>query len=346
MKLSRQDVTNGAIFTVSLAFTLSFVVSQVVGQGPPPARYHTAIQSTGAEPVRSTERLSLTNRVSIRLQGNERVIRSNGIPAHPVGRFPNRGNPHSISEQSHEFEVPAKPDYRGRATDVEMSSFGVAVNGVPFDPSAAEWYKGSRHSDWRYEALSGAVPLGVDENFAHVQPGGLYHYHGLPWGLLDRLKASAQRHSPLVGWAADGFPIYAVHGYANGKDRSAGIKAYKSSYRLKKGPRPDSWGAPGGRYDGTFIPDYEFVEGAGDLDKCNGARVSTPDFPGGTYAYFLSESWPVIPRCYNGSPDSSFAKRRGGGPGGPGGPPPGGGFGRPGGPPPGGGFRPPPRRRF
>ncbi len=130
-----------------------------------------------------------------------------------------------------------------------------------------------------------------------------------------------------------------MHGFANGRDAGGGIKEFKSSYRVNKGDRPDGFGDPGGKYDGTFVVDYEFIKDAGDLDACNGKRVTTPDFPDGTYAYFLTQDWPVIPRCFNAAPDRSFAKRRGG-------PPPGGGFGPPpGGPPPhprGGGFGPPP----
>ncbi|MEK9679311.1 MAG: YHYH protein, partial [Rhodospirillaceae bacterium] len=85
------------------------------------------------------------------------------------------------------------------------------------------------------------------------------------------------------------------------------------------------FGDPGGQHDGTFVVDYEFVKGAGDLDACNGKRVTTPDFPDGTYAYFLTQDWPVTPRCFNAAPDQSCAKRRGGPPPGrphPGGPPP------------------------
>ena len=349
MRLSKSGKFYGAVFVASSVFTLAFLTQQVDGQGRQ-GRYHTALQSNGAQLVVASVQMSENNRVSIQVNGNERVIKANGVPQHQVGQFPNRGNPHSISVQDYEFEVPANPEYRGSRTDVGLRNFGVAVNGVPFDPSAAEWYKGWRGSDWRYEALSGAVPLGVDENFAHVQPTGAYHYHGLPWGLLKRLKVSKSSHSPLIGWAADGFPIYALYGYANAKNTAGGIKLLKSSYQVKKGERPGGFSAPEGQYDGTFVPDYEFVKSAGDLDECNGANVSTPEFPKGTYAYFLSEEWPVIPRCFNGSPDSSFELRMGGGPGGggggrPNGPPPGMG------PPPGGhppgmgpGRRPPPRR--
>ena len=143
-----------------------------------------------------------------------------------------------------------------------------------------------------------------------VQPGGKYHYHGLPKGLLEQLKvSSASTHSPVVGWAADGFPIYALYGYANGRNDDAGVKSLKSSYRIKNGMRPGGAEAPGGRHDGAFIADYEFSEGSGDLDQCNGASVHTPDFPSGTYAYFLTTTWPVVARCFMGSPDSSFDKR-------------------------------------
>ena len=54
---------------------------------------------------------------------------------------------------------------------------------------------------------------------------------------------------------------------------------------------------------------YEYVSGSGDLDQCNGVKVITPEFPQGTYAYFLTQDWPIIPRCWSAEPDSSFNKR-------------------------------------
>ena len=51
-------------------------------------------------------------------------------------------------------------------------SFGVALNGVPFDPGTAEYWENDRSSDWRYDALSGKINLGLDQNNAHVQPNG------------------------------------------------------------------------------------------------------------------------------------------------------------------------------
>ena len=242
--------------------------------------------------------------VKISVSGNTRTIKSNGIPSHKVGNFPNSGNPNAIKSQNYTFTVPANPR-KGSATTLGLQlAFGVGVNGVPFDPGAAEFWQGQRNSGWQYEALSGAVTLGVDANYAHVQPNGAYHYHGLPVGLMQNLGWSSSKASPLIGWAADGFPIYAMTAELGGK-----VKLMQSSYRLKSGNRPGG-SQPGGRYDGTFIQDYVYVAGADDLDECNGATVVTDEFPNGTYAYFLTQTYPVIPRCHMGTPDSSFRKRR------------------------------------
>lgn len=278
--------------------------------GPPPLRRHTVTESKGTlSLVPATERPRAENEVSIELERDSRVIRANGIPDHLTGPFPNRGNPHSIAPQKYVYAIPAKPQAAERVTPLRMQSFGIAVNGVPFDPGAAEWYLGHRDSEWRYEPLAGAVPLGVDAGYAHVQPSGAYHYHGLPKLLLARLHVDGQTHSPIVGWAADGFPMYALYGYAEPKNVGSKVVTLRASYRLKKGMRPTGQDQPGGRYDGTFLADYEYVKGSGDLDECNGRACVTPDYPDGTYAYFLTEEWPVIPRIYRGTPSRDFERR-------------------------------------
>ncbi len=93
----------------------------------------------------------------------------------------------------------------------------------------------------------------------------------------------------------------------------------RSSYRLRSGTRD---GGPGGAYDGTFGRDYLYLPGLGNLDECNGRVTKTPEYPQGTYAYFLTDDYPIIPRCLRGTPDPSFTQRRGRPPGGRG-PPPG-----------------------
>ncbi|MEM7584723.1 MAG: YHYH protein [Acidobacteriota bacterium] len=289
---------------------LCLLIVSVVAQ-PPRLRRHTAEQARPLDLEPAYRKAPVESSVRVTEQGEVRIIHANGIPEHRVGAFPNRGNPHRISAQRYTFQVPLSPEQTGRLTALGMHDWGVAVNGVPFDPGAAEFWQGKRNSGWQYEALAGAVPLGLDANHAHVQPSGAYHYHGLPVGLLEELGFEKGRHSPLVGWAADGFPLYAALGYSDADDAQSPIKVLRSSHRLLEGNRPGGRQGPGGTYDGTFVQDYRFVEGAGDLDACNGRFGVTPEFPEGTYAYFLTEEWPVIPRCYVGTPDSSFFRRPG-----------------------------------
>ena len=277
----------------------------------PPTRTHTTIQSKGNIGAIKADRKPISpNKITTNIVNGERILAANGIAAHLTGLFPNRGNPHSIRAQNYLFKVPAKPVLAGKTTTLGMHNFGLAVNGVPFDPGAAEWYLGNRRSGWQYEAMSGAIPLGLDENHAHVQPQGAYHYHGLPTLLTSHLKVSPTVHSPLVGWAADGFPIYALYGYSVTDDPNSNIIEKTSSYRLKRGKRPAGSDDPGGYYDGTFVADYEYVENTGDLDECNGQQTQTPEFPTGTYAYFLTKSFPIIPRCFKGTPSNTFTQQR------------------------------------
>jgi len=281
-----------------------------VAQQPPPPRMHKITSKGVLEPLPATSEPPSKNEVTIEVVGDQRIIKSNGIPNHKTGQFPNRGNPNTITVQQHEYRVPANPKVADQVSPMH-GEFGVAINGVPFDPGAGEFYDGER--GWQYEPLSGAIALGIDVSHAHVQPTGKYHYHGLPTGLLDSVEMNSSKHSPLIGWAADGFPMYAVYGLSDPKKSDSSITAMKSSYRLKKGNRPGG-NAPDGEYDGTFVRDYEYVEDSGDLDECNGRLTITPDYPDGIYAYFMTEDWPVVPRNYRGTPSADFRH-------GPGGPP-------------------------
>ena len=274
-----------------------------------------------------------TNEVSITKEGEYRLIKANGIPDHKPGAFPNPGNPNSIRPQSYSFRIPLKPKASAAPSAVRMYPFGVALNGVVFDPGAAEWWQGNH--DWQYEPLSGNYDLGTDDSNAHVQPNGAYHYHGMPYGWLKQLTGGENKMVQL-GWAADGFPIYNNYDHADPKDPKSPVKKLLSSYHFKKGQRPS--GSPGGPYDGTFVADYEYVKGSGDLDECNGRFGPTPEFPEGTYHYCLTDVFPFIPRLMKGTPDPSFFRK--GPPTGPGGPGSPGRRGGPGAAPPQGGFPP------
>jgi hypothetical protein len=256
----------------------------------------------------------------IYVEGEYRFIESNGVPDHDHGKFPRRGNPHTILPQTYKWRVPANPEGASELTELGRRPFGTALNGIPFDPGTAEYWNNDRNSDWRYEALSGHLKLGVDDNNAHVQPTGAYHYHGLPIGVI--LNQGSPDRMTMVGYAADEFPVYANYGYKKADDPKSGLKKMQSSWSTKSGTRPEKPEGPGGAFDGRFVADYEYVEGQGDLDESNGRFGPTPEHPDGIYHYYIVEQFPFIPRKFKGTPDESFSVRgaagppRGGGPGG------------------------------
>ncbi|MEV0963337.1 YHYH protein [Streptomyces sp. NPDC049910] len=247
--------------------------------------------------------------MDVTVSGSTRSIRANGLPNHATGDFPNPGNPNTISAQSYAFELPLYGTKAKEFTPLALPQpFGIAINGVPFDPLAAEWYQNNPRSGWTVEAIGPSGTLGLDANNAHVQPTGAYHYHGMPTGLTGVLKSTA--HSPLLGWAGDGFPVYARYGYTDPRDPDSGITDLTSSYRLRSGTRGSG---PGGSYDGTYTEDFEFVEGHGLLDQANGRFAVTPEYPDGTYHYVLTTAFPFVPRYFAGTVADSFVKEGGGG---------------------------------
>ncbi len=246
-----------------------------------------------------------------------RTISGNTIPNHLVGDFPNVSNPNAIDE----FESSYRVVLRGDAEQPDRSSpnaaqhVGVSLGGVLFDPNTAEVYNNDRGSGWNYEALTigaagnselaGAIGyLGTDCNNAHVQPTGKYHYHGMPEELISTLLEAtganpAEPGMVMIGYAADGFPLYARYGYSDPLDPSSALVAMQGSYELKEGTRLSG---PGGSYDGTFVQDWEYVAGSGTLDECNGRFGVTPEFPAGIYHYFVTDDYPFIQRCVWGEP--------------------------------------------
>jgi len=99
-------------------------------------------------------------------------------------------------------------------------------------------------------------------------------------------------HSPILGWAYDGNPIYGPYGYANATfDGSAtgGIARMRSGYDLD--PEPSTALRPPGFGSGKFTQDFLYKRTTGTptnktLDEYNGRFCQTPEFPNGTYAYF------------------------------------------------------------
>jgi hypothetical protein len=113
-------------------------------------------------------------------------------------------------------------------------------------------------------------------------------------------KRGLGRAMTLVGYALDGFPIYARYGYTTATDATSALKVMQGSYRLKATAdtgRPSATTYP----LGAFRQDYEYVAGLGDLDECNGRTGVTPEFPQGTYHYYITDSYPFIQRCVKGT---------------------------------------------
>jgi hypothetical protein len=91
-------------------------------------------------------------------------------------------------------------------------------------------------------------------------------------------------HSPIIGWAYDGNPIYGSYGYSNPKDKNSSLKKLVSGYTLNT---DNIINRPSGFSNGFFVEDYNFTN-SGDLDEYNGRFCVTPEFPDGVYAYFAT----------------------------------------------------------
>ena len=85
------------------------------------------------------------------------------------------------------------------------------------------------------------------------------------------------------------------------------MQELKSSYQLRIGERPGNGiTAPCGEYSGIYTADYEFVDGLGDLDECNGTKGATSEYPNGTYYYMITEDYPFVGRYLVGAPSNDF----------------------------------------
>ena len=256
--------------------------------------------------------------------GSSRILNGNGLPNHEVGTFPNSGNPNTITAQnvSERFTICPSILYESGLEVVGQAiAIAYALNSVKFDPATAGRCNdegvcslAQGQGNWNIEALGHETfDFGDDMNHAHVQPNGAYHYHGMPELLIDFLGSN--QGMTIVGWASDGFPVYARYGYSNPDDINSSIVSLKTSYRLKTEPdsnRPSTLtsliGGPGqGTTNpnipipmGAFTQDYEYVDGYGDLDQCNGRYGVTPEFPDGIYYYVVTDDFPFFTRCLKG----------------------------------------------
>ena len=254
---------------------------------------------------------AFTSKVVIEVDGDHCLITSNGIPNHDFNG-PTADFAHDVRELTKTYRIPRNPKPSGSTVRLSQRSYdAIMLNGAPVDPLAAGCYRpdapradkngnvlaGCRDTDpWLLDPPAYDVYFGVDQHNAHAQPDGRYHYHANPNALF--LDNNFEMPSPVIGFAADGFPVYG----SIFRDKEGIIRRARSGYVLKTEPRPAPPEGPGGMPDGTYLADYEFT-GKGDLDRCNGMTLN------GQYGYYVTPSYPWILNCFVGTPDRSFNKR-------------------------------------
>ena len=225
------------------------------------------------------------------------------------------GSPNRITEQAHNYTF----NYRGGANTsnphtTTLGAMGIALNGVViFNPMTGPGpLPGSNvvpPNGFQWDAVYNESSYGVDACGGHPEANGEYHYHSGKfllngWMGTSKVEASntyfsgssfgtdkfrhANGHSKIVGFAFDGYPIYGPFAYIFATDSAQGTRQMTSSYRTKPIVAEGRVYAYSQYPAGTFIQDYEYVNNLGTLDEYNGRFCHTPDFPTGTYAYFLS----------------------------------------------------------
>ncbi len=247
------------------------------------------------------------------------------------------------------------------STQVAQGPVGVMVNGVTianlgdgsgWNPTTQRdagitggGVPGNQTNVWIRCATGAEGPI-LDGGFGHPAPDGGYHFHANPRALRYQLgdniiynaatdtyteNTTNLHHSPILGWAYDGYPIYGPYGYGTAMNASSAVRRMVSGH----GPRDGSFGttnlAVTGRHSlaawaalfhtftatlgsgdytllaanygpdvsasfpiGWYAEDFDYLGDRGysqgthfDLDKPNGRLCVTPEFPGGTYAYFI-----------------------------------------------------------
>ena len=240
-----------------------------------------------------------------------RTVVSNGVPDHGFGSPINL-----INAVEATWKMDATPTTASAITTLLSATridfqFGIGLNGVKLDPEANFPFENVNTGDlnycWVLEATNNTSTTTLDCNHGHLQANGSYHYHGDFEDYASNTLGIDGSSMAQIGWAADGFPIYYKYAYSDPNDAGSSIVEMNSSYQLKTGERPgDGISAPCGTYTGKYEQDYGYVSGLGNLDECNGRTGITPEFPSGTYYYVITSDFPIIPRCFWGTPHNSF----------------------------------------
>jgi hypothetical protein len=137
--------------------------------------------------------------IRLRHEAGALVIESQGWPNHPTATFPNSGNPNTIRVQDFTFRLPLVPRRAAQITRLPMGPIGVALNGVvffnPFEQGGMN-------------AVEGYSEVWLDSCCGHPQQTGVYHYHKYPTCVKSPFADDGTEHSPVIGFAFDGYPIH------------------------------------------------------------------------------------------------------------------------------------------
>lgn len=214
---------------------------------------------------------------------------------------------------------------------VGLGLIGLWLNGVAmFNPSAGggapEGFTPVPGFHYNAASEEGSIlnySFGEDAAGGHAAPPDMYHYHdgnffpawetgngasnsvpGTSTGIADCLVIPylndglrhVSTHSKILGFAADGYPVYGPYGYSISTNSQSSVRRMVSGYRLKNSSYRAGTGASNlTTYPmGIFVEDFEYSTTETpqaetvDLDIHNGRYCVTPDYPNGTYAYFVT----------------------------------------------------------
>ena len=193
--------------------------------------------------------------------------------------------------------------YTAGATTVSIvypgsgATFQTKLTELSYNEAATYQELGVSPNNFNNRKITDAAGGGVFQGENYLIYGGeycyLYNPKKLRFLLKDNINDSLQElsptaHSPIIGWAYDGHPIYGPYGFADPENTNP-YNSYKlmiSSYAVKT--TRDALLSGLSDPMGTYIEDYEYTEGSGDLDQYNGRFCVTPDYPNGVYAYFAT----------------------------------------------------------
>lgn len=237
----------------------------------------------------------LSNVQQVQYSANNVYVSATCIPGYDIG--PWTSNPNLPANQNFVYKITLNPQQNtGTLVNTPMGHIGVWTNGVSIF-NAKDGFSYNSQGVWNRNAIV-AEGISFDSCLGHPAPNGEYHHHLNPRCLYDDHDSSV--HSPIIGYAFDGFPVYGAYGYAN-SNGSGGITQIKSSYRMRsitqRTSLPDGTVLSAAQYGpavsstyplGLYLEDFEFVSGLGMLDVHNGRFCVTPEYPAGIYAYFVT----------------------------------------------------------